>query len=117
MHVMLEGSGDRRGRSGCQWEVTVALRGQLWTGLAGSVPSRGVTWRCWSQRPAELPSSLAVGIQVTLQTRRWHGIIASKLLVSCRRLVDPSPALGLLLASMTIAQGLSGAYLLALEAK
>ena len=79
----------------------MTLQGQLWTGLAGRVPSRRVTWHCWSQHPAEPPSSLAVGIQVTLQTRHWHGIIASKLLMSCRRFADPSRALGLLLASMT----------------
>lgn len=79
----------------------MSLQGQLWPGLAGCIPSHRVTWCCWSQHPAEPSSSLAVGVQVTLQTRHWHSIIASTLLVGGRRLADPSPALGLLLASMT----------------
>lgn len=77
----------------------MAVQGRLWTGPAGCVPSRRVTGRSWCQRSAEPPSSLAVGVQVTLQTRCWRGITAPKLLMSCRRLADPSPALRPLLAS------------------
>lgn len=93
MHVTLDGLGEEEEQ--VTGEVAMPLQGQLWIVLAGCVSSPQGDLMLLVSASCRASVPLHRGVQVTLRTWHWHSILASELLVSCRRLADPSPALGL----------------------